>query len=77
MPVTYPISELFAWIVDDPSEQHGIVAIKVMGVPMQAVTSKRALAERMKPDIESVTAFTGRPVKLQRFVLAETIEVVP
>lgn len=76
--MTYPIAELFAWIVDDPTEEHGIVAIRVMGALAQAVTSRRAAAERMQPDMAFVAQQTGCAVKLQRFVFVETIEeIVP
>lgn len=71
--MTYPITELFAWIVDDPTEKHGIVALHLMGMPAQAVTSKAHVADLMRPDIEVIAQLAGRPVKLQRFVLAETM----
>lgn len=74
--MTYPITELFAWIVDDPTEEHGIVAIRVMGGLGQAVTSKRRIADSMRPDIEPIAKMTDKPVKLQRFVLIETVETI-
>lgn len=71
--MTYPITELYAWIVDDPTEEYGIVALHLAGIPAQAVTSKAHVADLMRPDIEVIAGITRRPVRLQRFVLAETM----
>lgn len=76
MPVSYPIKDLYAWIVDDPTEEHGIIAIRVMGGLGQAVTSKRAIADRMKPDAEFIASKVIWPVKLQRFVFVETVDEI-
>lgn len=80
MPVSgYPIKELYVWIVDDPTGEHGIVAAAVGkgGFAMQAVTSRRRTAEQlMRPIAEDAKQATGRPVKLQRFKLVETIETL-
>lgn len=74
--IPYPISELFAWVIDDPSGRLAIMGFSPGNIPMQAVSSKRTNMEQAK-----VAAFaklaaeqTGYPVRLQRFVLAETIQ---
>lgn len=74
--MTYPITELYAWIVDDPSEQHGIVAFRLGFNIGQAVTSKRHVAGKLTDAAKRASAETGFPVRLHRFVLAETIETV-
>lgn len=73
MSVTYPITELYAWIVDDPTEQHGIIAFELSVGLAQAVTSKPHIADMMRPSAQAAAQALGLPVKLQRFVLAETM----
>ena len=77
MPSTpYPINEVFAWVIDDPTGEHAIMGVLAPGgTPMQAISSKRSTMER--PELKHIAALTaedtGLPVRLQRFVLAETL----
>jgi len=80
MTTPYPINELFVWIVEDATRQHGIMGMMTpSGLPMQAVSSKRENMDRM--EVREVAAMiagqVGCPVKLQRFVLAETLTEIP
>lgn len=73
----YPISELYAWVIDDPSKQHGIVAFRLnTGDLAQAVTSEKRLADMMEGSAKAAAKITGLPVKLQRFVLKETVKTL-
>lgn len=74
--MSYPITELYAWVIDDPSCKMGIIAMMPLdGTPMQAVSSKRHVMENEKfvAFAASVAKSTGYPVRLQRFTLSETI----
>lgn len=76
MTTPYPISELFVWIVDDPTSQHAIMGMMTPGgMPMQCVSSKRENMARgeVRTVAQLIAEDTGLPVKLQRFVLAETL----
>lgn len=77
MPMNYPITELYAWIIDDPTETHGIVAFELSVGLAQAVTSKPHIADMMRPSAQAAGQALGLPVKLQRFVLAETMIQYP
>lgn len=73
----YPITELFAWIVDDPSREHAIMGVmRPDGLPMQATSSRRDLMEKMRPAAEMIARETGHPVRLTRFIIAEVVEEV-
>lgn len=70
-----PIKELYVWVVDDPSAAHGIVVFLMQdGHTGQAVTSKRHIADLLKPQAVVAARLTGLPVQLQRFTLAETMD---
>lgn len=71
---TYPITELYAWIADDPTGAHGIIGVwSPSGLPMQAVSSNPAM--KAFGDIAQQSAkIIGRPVELRRFVLAEVLD---
>ena len=76
MTTPYPITELFVWVVDDPTSRHAVMAVKFVGdMPMQAVSS--TLRRMQRPEILEIAELTARetglPVRLQRFVLAETL----
>jgi hypothetical protein len=76
MTTPYPINELFVWVVDDPTRQHAIMGMMTPGkTPMQCVSSKRKNMERSEMQLVAAATAeqTGHPVKLQRFVLAETL----
>ena len=70
--VEYPVVELFAWVIDDPSGQHGIMGVMSprTGLPMQAVSSRRDLMENFRPIAEDSARRLGLPCQLRRFVLA-------
>jgi hypothetical protein len=76
--MTYPITELFAWVVDDPTGEHGVIGFNMEGglAFIQAVTSNRAVAEKVGEAAHQAARETGRPLMLQRFILAETIRTV-
>jgi hypothetical protein len=70
------IEELYAWIVDDPTGEHGIIGVLTpSGLPMQAVSSKRHLMERGEfADVAGRTAKQlGLPVQLVKFTRAEVL----
>jgi hypothetical protein len=69
------ITELFAWVVDDETGEHGIMGVAGPNGPMQAVSSKRRVLEMLRPIAEHVAKETGKPVLLLRFALAETVDV--
>lgn len=81
MPVNYqyPITDLYAWIIDDPSGVCGLIgtAPSVIG-PMQGVTSRLHVAQKLEPIARAAARDTGHTVRLQRFTIAETLmEVTP
>lgn len=76
MKAPYPITEIFAWVIDDPSSHMGIIAMMPLdGLPMQAISSKRYVIDnpKFRDFAESVAQQTGYPVRLQRFVLSDTV----
>lgn len=75
MTTPYPITELFAWVADDPTGEHAVIGVlSPDGLPMQAVSSKRVNMEMMRAAAEQAAKFIGRPVELRRFVAAEVLE---
>lgn len=73
--MTYPITELYAWVIDDPSGQHGLIGYRNgSGVLVQCATSERRIADKIEGECQRGARQLGLPVKLQRFVLAETIK---
>lgn len=77
--MSYPITELYAWIVDDPSGEHGLIGFRHGGGPLvQCATSERRIADKLENECQQGARNLKLPIKLQRFVLAETIkELVP
>lgn len=76
----YPINEVFAWIVDDATGQHAIMGFRGRdGHTIQAVSSRRDLMEGagLVAEVEIAAELIGKPIRLQRFVLAETIKEFP
>jgi hypothetical protein len=72
----YPITEIYAWVIDDPSCHLGIIGMMPLdGTPMQAISSRRHVIENpiFRAFAESVAKQTGFPVRLQRFILADTV----
>ena len=69
------ITELFAWVIDDPTGEHGIIGIQGPVGLMQAVSSRRDKVERMRAVAEQASKQLGLPVLLLRFALAETVDV--
>jgi hypothetical protein len=74
----YPINELFAWVVEDPTGEHGIIGVMspINGLPMQAVSSRKE--KMLRPEYQEIVAQirkdTGKPVELRRYVLAEVVK---
>jgi hypothetical protein len=66
------IDQLFAWIIDDDTGTHGILAVMVNGFPMQAVSSRRDLMETatFRTAARNAALVTGCTVELKRFILA-------
>lgn len=66
------ITELYAWIIDDPTGTHCIMGFMFPdGLPMQAVSSKKDLLEKplFLSIAEETRKQTGYSVTLKRFVL--------
>lgn len=75
MSTPYPITELFAWVADDPTGEHGIIGVLAPDrLPMQAVSSRRSSMEKMRNVAQDAAKIIGRPVELRRFVMAEVLE---
>lgn len=72
--MTYPITELYAWIVDDPAGQHGLIGFQHGGPLVQCATSERRIADKIEGECQLAARNLNKPIKLQRFVLAETIK---
>lgn len=70
------IKELYVWCVDDPTEAHGIIAFANGDTPMQAVTSKLAVADKMRPIAFMAAQETGLPVRLYRLEIVEILETI-
>lgn len=80
------ITELFAWVVDDPTGMHGIPATRPVPVKdtagretltaMPMVTSKRHVAEKMRPSAMMVAKMIGLPVQLRHFTVMTVIDEV-
>jgi len=62
-----PITELFAWLSTDETGD-GIIASIIGGMAMPMVTSKRRVAEAMRPFVEEMGRQAKRKVTLVRFV---------
>jgi hypothetical protein len=75
----YPINEIYAWVIDDPSGTHGILGVQTpeLGL-MQAVSSKfKNLASEDMLRVATETANNlGLRVRLVRFVQADVAIVV-
>jgi hypothetical protein len=79
MPVIpYPISEVYCWVVDDPTGTHALLGYLQPGkhIQMQCAGASRSLVERMESEAARLSKELGLPIRLQRFVLAETIKTV-
>lgn len=75
----YPITEIFAWVVDDPSGTHGILGVIRGDMPMQGISARRELMDT--PEMRAVAAGAaqelGLRVHLKRFLLCERLVTVP
>lgn len=71
-------TDLFAWIVDDPTGKHGIPAFcdpgSVMLMPM--IASKRETVEKLRRLAEDTAKQTGCTVQLMHFTFAAVIDEV-
>lgn len=75
--MTTPITQLFAWVADDPTGTHGILAVMTPGgLPMQAVSSRIDLMAMAKRDVVRIAKEIGCPIQLKRFALVEQIDEV-
>lgn len=72
----YPITTLYAWIVDDPSGKNGIIGFRMGMNDVQCASSKRHVMDKMRPEVERAARLLGLPVRLQRFDIGITIDVV-
>lgn len=66
------ITEIYAWIISDPSGNLGLMGFRMPdGQMMQAVSSKRELMQRplMYEIAKETSRQTGFPVCLKRFVI--------
>ena len=71
------IDEIYVWVAVDPKTNlEGIVGIMVGGAPMQAVTSSRALADKMREFVYEISHFNNKRPKLLRFKNPEIVEEV-
>jgi hypothetical protein len=70
--------EIWAWVVDDPSGQHGIIAFtdSSTGLLLQAVNSKREPLERIRHIAVEAARLTGLPVQLRHFTHMEVVDEV-
>lgn len=75
----YPVNEIFAWVVDDPSGTNGILGVWRMGMPMQGVATRRELMDNteMRATATEAAEALGLRVHVKRFVLAESLAAVP
>jgi hypothetical protein len=74
--MSYPITEIFAWVVDDPTGTHGILGVLSRdGIPMQAVSSRfsNMIKTEMLEIATGVARETGRPVRLVRFTKVDAV----
>lgn len=76
MTQTYP--EIYAWVFDDPTGKHGIIAFTDAntGLLMQAVSTKRDLIERARGVAEQAAQMIGLPVQLRRYRLDAVLEEI-
>ena len=71
------VTELYAWVVDDPTGKHGIIGwTQRDGIVMQAVSSRRDLIENVRPFAERVARDLGLPVQLRVFGSMQVLEEV-
>lgn len=70
------VDELYAWIAVDPrTTLEGLAAIGQGSMTMQAVTSSRATAEKLRPIMLQIAKqWTAKKFKLVRFKRAELVE---
>lgn len=76
----YPITTLYAWIVDDPSRTHAIMAVMhpANGLPMQACGSRRELMDnpKMRETMAEAAQITRLPIMLCEFTTRNVIDEV-
>jgi hypothetical protein len=74
----YPLTELFVWVVDDPTCKHGIVGVfsQNTGMMMQAASSmkEKMMLPVYTDAVEEIGKATGLKVELRRYILAEVVE---
>lgn len=71
------MTELYAWVVKEADGREGIIAAAVFGsAPSQLVSCFKHVAAQLRPFAEIHAEGTGKPVRLVRFVEAETVETI-
>lgn len=72
------IKELYAWVVQDPTGKHGVIAFSTDIGEVQAVASKRSVIDKTKPMVEEAFKQLGitYPVHLVRFQQVEVIDEI-
>ena len=71
-----PIREIYIFVSTDAQGHDGIVSAAQGGMLMPLVTSKRRIAELMRPMVQQIVRETGTTVKLLRFSSREELEVL-
>jgi len=69
-----PITELWAWLSIDDKGNEGIVAFELSNKTWMSVTSKRRIAEKMRPFVQEVVERSGLRVRLVKFTTKEVVE---
>lgn len=66
------VTEVFVWIIDDPSGVHGVAAFTDgNGMVLPMFTTQRRIADKMRGHAEYVSALCGFPIELRHFELAD------
>jgi hypothetical protein len=71
------MAELFAWLVKEDDGREGLIAAEVpeIGItPVPLVASNRQFMEAIAPIAQAHADRSGKPVRLVRFVEAETVK---
>jgi len=71
------IEEMYAFVAEDSGpDDEGVVAMSVDGVLLPLVGADMARVESLKPIARSISARTGKKVKLLHFTQREDLEDV-
>lgn len=65
------VTEVWAWVARDPATGlESLCAVLIDGLNFQAVSTSRTTAERLESLIDEAKNYTGKEVRLVRFVRA-------